>query len=119
MWKWYKPEPKPKYGNHRVNIEGMRFDSEAEFRRWNELRTMELCGEIKDLRRQVPFELIPNVKKKDGHIVRKVVYFADFVYKENGETVVEDVKGAVTDVYKIKKKLMLWRYGIEIKEVRA
>lgn len=119
MWRWYKPEPKSKYKNHRVNIDGMTFDSEAEFKRWGELRTMERCGEIKDLQRQVPFELIPNVKKKDGHIVRKVVYIADFVYIENGEEVVEDVKGMRTDVYKLKKKLMLWRYGIEIREVQA
>ena len=113
---WWKES---KYNNRRKYVDGMTFDSEAEFRRWQDLRFMERAGYIKDLRRQVPFELIPNLKKKDGHIVRKVVYKADFVYKENGHEVVEDVKGVKTDVYEIKKKLMLWRYGIEIKEVKA
>jgi hypothetical protein len=41
---------------------------------------------------------------------------ADFTYMEDGKLVVEDCKGFKTDVYKIKKKLMLWVHGIRIKE---
>lgn len=50
---------------------------------------------------------------------RRCEYVADFVYGKtaDGKTVVEDVKGFPTPEYRIKKKLMLWVYGIEIKEV--
>lgn len=50
-------------------------------------------------------------------VERAVKYKADFVYKENGETVVEDTKGVKTKDYIIKRKLMLWVHGISIREV--
>lgn len=110
-----------KYHNRRVVVDDMTFDSEAEYKRWQELRMMERVGLIRDLKRQVPFEIIPKFKAPDGKIIRQTVYKADFVYKdlETGKEVVEDVKGFSTPEYKLKKKLMLWRNGIEIKEVQA
>ncbi|MGM9680364.1 MAG: DUF1064 domain-containing protein [Eubacteriales bacterium] len=84
-----------------------RFDSLAEYRRWKELNLLLRAGLISDLRRQVRYELIPKQGKE-----RTVYYIADFVYAENGETVVEDVKGVRTKEYIIKRKLMLYRYGI-------
>ena len=49
---------------------------------------------------------------------RPVDYIADFVYRDkDGNEVVEDVKGVRTRVYVIKRKLMLWRHGIRIREV--
>lgn len=62
---------------------------------------------------QTAFVVVPKVGKE-----REVKYIADFTYRDSeGNFIVEDAKGFRTDVYKIKKKLMLWRFGIEIKEV--
>ena len=101
-----------KYGNRRMTApDGQKFDSVKEYHRWGCLRLLERAGAIKDLKRQVKYELIP---KQSGE--RACNYIADFTYIENGELVVEDVKGVRTDAYKIKKKLMLWVHGIRIKE---
>lgn len=106
-----------KYGNHKTVIDGVTFDSQREAIRWQELRLMERAGMISGLTRQVPFELIPNVKTRTGKTVRGVKYVADFVYRDqHGRQVVEDAKGMKTEIYKIKAKLMLWLYGIEIQE---
>lgn len=108
-----------KYHNRKVQIDGILFDSAREARRYGELRLLEKGGYISNLRLQVPFELIPNQKNIDGKVVeRKVSYIADFVYLDReGRTVVEDSKGMKTEVYKLKKKLMRYVHGIEIKEV--
>lgn len=108
-----------KYGNKKWELDGKTFDSQREARRYQELRWMLRQGLITDLRLQVPFELIPS-QKRDGKVVeRPVTYIADFVYKENGEDVVEDVKSPATRTpqYIIKRKLMLWEFGIRIREV--
>jgi hypothetical protein len=84
---------------------------------------LEKAGEIKDLKRQVEYELIPAHVKSNGKKEQKCTYVADFTYINNktGGFVVEDVKGlkkgAAYQVFVIKRKLMLDRYGIEIKEV--
>ena len=101
-----------KYKNVKTIIDGIAFDSKKEAARYGELMLLAKAGAIQDLRLQVPFELIP---KQAGE--RAVKYIADFVYTENGETVVEDVKGVRTDVYRLKKKLMLKVHGLRIKEV--
>lgn len=103
-----------KYHNHKTKtIDGIKHDSKKEAERWMELQMLQRTGEIANLRRQVPFELIP---KQAGE--RACNYIADFVYLDKaGKTIVEDAKGVKTDVYKIKKKLMLWRYDIRIKEI--
>lgn len=107
-----------KYGNQKTIVDGIKFDSKHEAYRYVELKLMERTGLIKNLRLQVPFELIPNLKDKNGKLLeRKATYVADFVYELNGQQVVEDAKGCRTDVYKLKKKLMLERYGIVIVEV--
>lgn len=109
-----------KYGNERVTDGGRTFDSKAEHKRWQHLAMLERAGEIRDLRCQVPFELIPAQVSPSGKKERPTVYLADFVYRaQDGAEVVEDVKGAVTPEYRLKRKLMLWRHGIEVKEVRS
>lgn len=116
-----------KYHNRTVVQDGAVFDSVKEHRRWCELKVLERAGKIRDLRRQVDFELIPPQREPDavgkrggvkkGRIIeRACIYRADFVYLENGQTVVEDAKGVRTKDYKIKKKLMLYVHGIRIKE---
>lgn len=104
---------KNKYGAKKIKdpVTGGVFDSKKEFIRWRELRMLERAGKISDLKRQVKYELIP---KQDGE--RACNYVADFVYCQDGNTVVEDCKGFRTEGYKIKRKLMLWVHGIKVKE---
>lgn len=108
-----------KYGNRKTVVDGIVFDSKKEAVRWQELRLLERAGEIHELQRQVPFILIPAQKDERGKVIEKQVkYIADFTYRgKDHRLVVEDVKGVRTDVYRIKKKLLLYRHGLRIKEV--
>lgn len=128
---------KNKYHASKVKVGGMVFDSVREFRRWAYLLALQEKGEIRDLKRQVPYPLIPAQFEKSDEVYkrgprkgqrkvgrcleRSVNYIADFVYvrgpKDAPETVVEDSKGLRTEAYAIKRKLMLWKYGIRIVEV--
>lgn len=108
-----------KYNNKKVTVNGQVFDSKKEANRYKELLLLEKSGAIKDLRMQVKFTLIPAQRDEaTGKVIeRECSYKADFVYSEGEKTVVEDVKGFRTKEYIIKRKLMLWRYGIRIREV--
>lgn len=108
-----------KYRNTKTTVDGVTFDSRKEATRAAELALMQRAGIISDLRRQVKFELIPAQRREGKTVERPVNYLADFVYTENGETVVEDVKSPATRTkeYVIKRKLMLWEFGIKVKEV--
>lgn len=119
---------KSKYHNRKITRDGVTFDSRKEFRRYEELQLLQQAGEIKNLRRQVKFVLIPTQRepniigprggvKKGRLLERECAYIADFVYTENGETVVEDTKGMKTKDYIIKRKLMLYVHNIRIREV--
>ncbi len=119
-----------KYRNTKTEVDGIVFDSKKEAARYNELKRLESMGEIKDLKRQVRYELLPEQREpdsigkrgavKNGKIIeRECVYFADFVYTrtEDGKTVVEDTKGMRTKDYILKRKMMLYFYGIRITEI--
>lgn len=108
-----------KYGNRKTVVDGITFASKHEATRYVELCYMQRAGLISKLQIQKPFVLIGAQTDKAGNVIeRPVKYVADFVYKDqDGRTVVEDAKGVKTDVYKIKRKLMLAIYGIRIKEV--
>ena len=106
-----------KYHSKKVTIDGITFDSKKEAKRWNELALLERAGLIHDLQRQIKYELIPSQRLNGRVAERAVSYIADFVYQENGKTVVEDTKGFRTADYIIKRKLMLWVHKIRIKEV--
>ena len=106
-----------KYGNKKTVLDGITFDSRKEAKRYQELKLLEKAGEIKDLRRQVKYELIPSQKINGKVVERKVEYVADFVYLQNGDIVVEDTKGIRTKDYIIKRKLMLYVWGIKIVEI--
>ena len=130
---------KLKYGSKKTILDGISFDSKKEANRWAELKILEKAGKIEDLRRQVKFVLIPaqyedstevyqrganKGKPKRGKLLEhECAYIADFVYRvvETDRTTVEDVKGCKVskayDIFVIKRKLMLERYGIKIKEV--
>lgn len=126
---------KRKYGNKKITVNGITYDSKREYLRHRELLLLQRTGAITDLQRQVPFELIPAQFKKipTGEVYKRgdkagqpkmkrvcleqsVKYIADFVYFENGVKVVEDAKGKRTRDYIIKRKLMLYIYKIIIKE---
>lgn len=128
-----------KYHNKKTyTSDGNLHDSQREAVRWAELLLLQRAGKIRELERQVSFELIPayfeevytgefykrgarmgEPKKERVCIEKSVVYIADFVYIDNdtGEKVVEDAKGARTKEYVIKRKLMLYLKGIKIKEI--
>jgi len=112
---------KNKYGNQKVETpEGLTFDSKAEYRRWCELSWMLKAGEISDLKRQVPFDLVPAQVSPEGTKLRGITYVADFTYLDKlGHLVVEDPKGASTAEWVIKKKLMLHVHGIWVREIRT
>lgn len=107
-----------KYHARKVRTADGVFDSQKEYRRWCELKLLQKAGHITDLERQVRYELVPSQRGEDGKVVEKSVnYIADFRYRENGNLVVEDTKGVRTADYIIKRKLMLFRHGIRIKEI--
>ena len=107
-----------KYHSRKVTIDGMTFDSVREAKRYQELHILHRAGEISDLRCQVKYTLIPKQPKPSGGYERPLTYTADFVYKgRDGREIVEDTKGVRTPQYIDRRKLMLWRYGIEIREV--
>ena len=94
------------------------FDSMGEFARWQDLKLLEKGKVIHGLKRQVKFELIPATVLPNGKKQRAVTYVADFRYYDSreGKWITEDYKGYQTEVYKLKKKLVYYIYGIEIKE---
>ena len=106
-----------KYYSRKVTMNGVVYDSQKEANRWCELSLLQRAGKITNLQRQVKYELIP-AQRIDGKVVeRACTYVADFVYEENGNTVVEDTKGFKTKDYIIKRKLMLYLKGIRIREI--
>ena len=127
--KWLNNQKQPrgaisgasKYRNKPVvSREGYRFDSRAERTRWDVLILQLQCGLISELQRQVPFVLAPSVQIKGKSRKSPAIrYVADFVYRDaNGHVVVEDVKGKITEGYRIKRHLMAAQ-GIQITEIKV
>lgn len=121
-----------KYRNQKIKVGEEVYDSLKEKNRHFELKLLEKAGVIKDLQRQVKFVLIPTQREPDiigvrggvkkGKVIeQECAYIADFVYNENENLIVEDVKGyrdgQAYALFKVKRKLMLYKYGIKIKEV--
>ena len=97
-----------KYGAIKTTINGEKFDSKGEARYWLVLQDRLRKGEIMNLKRQIRFPLEVNGKKVCD-------YIADFTYTENGVFVVDDYKGKVTDLFRIKAKLFEVIYGYKIR----
>lgn len=107
-----------KYKNKKVQIDMYVFDSIAESRRYKELALLEKAGEIENLQLQPKF-LLQDSFKKNGKTYRKIEYIADFMYKEKGKVIVEDVKGKETEVFKLKHKLFEKKYpGLELRIIK-
>lgn len=109
-----------KYHNIKTTYDDIIFDSKKESQVYARLKTMENFGLIKDLELQVEYELLPKFEL-NGKTYRKTTYIADFRYFSNEDNKIHviDVKSPATktQVYKLKKKLMAYKYGIEIEEV--
>jgi hypothetical protein len=111
-----KPKKRRKYRNNPCEVDGIKFDSEKEAKRYGELKILKKIGEIGLLERQKSFLLI-----ESNQTERKCEYVADFVYWDIkiGKQVVEDVKSEATrklSTYIMKRKLMKSKYNIEIQE---
>ena len=109
-----------KYKAKRHEFNGHPFASGREKRRYQELLLLERAGQIQNLELQPKYELIPKAIKADGSIERAAVYTADFRYIGDGVLVVEDVKSKATAKladYVLRRKLMLFVHGIEVREV--
>ena len=127
-----------KYHNRKIEINGIRFDSRKEAKRYVQLMHAMHLGAIRDLRLQVDFTIQEAYTDCQGKRIRAIRYRADFTYRLTGdfpasisaedrelwrryiesgkETVVEDVKGVKTQAYKLKEKLMAQK-GISIREL--
>ncbi|GHC52471.1 hypothetical protein GCM10010096_25730 [Alcaligenes pakistanensis] len=110
---------KRKYGNRKVVLNGIRFDSLREAERYSQLKLLERAGQITGLELQPRFELIPKQRRDDGRPERACEYVADFRYTDarTGKQVIEDAKGMRTRDYIIKRKLLLQVHGISVREV--
>ena len=124
-----------KYHAKKVTYDGYTFDSKKEANRYRELRLLEKAGVVTELELQKRYELIPaqyesyprygkkGNRLKDGQkcVEKAVYYLADFDYCQDGKHIVEDVKGykgsTAYAVFALKRKWMLYRYGIKIKEI--
>lgn len=110
-----------KYGNQKTDGSA----SKREAKRLAELRLLERGDLILELQTQVKYELIPTQYVGGKCVERAVTYTADFVYKQisrRGQqmdivTIVEDAKGARTQQYVLRRKMMLFFHGIRIREV--
>jgi hypothetical protein len=110
-----------KYRNVKVKADGYTFDSKAEYAYYLILKDKLARGEIKGLEIHPRFTIICEFRDWQGGHHRKTEYEADFMYDDrSGKTWVDDVKGALTEVYKLKKKLFLSFYrGFCFREIPA
>lgn len=97
-----------KYSKFR-NVRTQGYDSKKEYYRSVQLKLLQKQGLIKGLQEQVSYPIVING-------IKICSYIADFKYIENGKEIVEDCKGFLTPIYKLKKKLMEAVWGIEILE---
>lgn len=130
------PARAPKYGAEKATgADGSKYDSKAEARRHGELMLLERAGEIRNLKRQVRFELLPAVRfHGSARATPAMVYVADFTYdarkvitapahapvrdEDEWVPVIEDCKGARTRVYLMKRHMMKALLGLDIRETK-
>ena len=109
-----------KYKAKKTRVGDIVFDSKKEAGRYMQLKLLQSAGEIANLELQPRFTLQEKFTL-NGKTIRKIEYVADFKYTDmkTGATVVEDVKGMRTDVYKLKRKLFLAKYGnlVDFREI--
>ena len=108
-----------KYGNKPTISNGIKFQSKKEARYYNLLLALQEQGKIHSLRCQVPFSFVINGEEMRNPDSNRVIkYIADFEYfTSDGERKIVDVKGFKTDIYKLKKALMMACHQVLIEEV--
>ena len=110
-----------KYNAVKIEKDGVKFDSQKEYKRYIELTAQMQRGEIQGLQCQVKFELAPKVKIAGEKRAKPALrYYADFTYLSNGRLIVEDVKSAATRKlasFRNKKHLMKSVHGIDVIEI--
>ena len=99
-----------KYHAKKTWMKGKVYDSKKEANRAFELELLAKMGKIQNLQKQVPFVLQEGYVNKQGKKIRPITYIADFTYVEDGVLVVEDTKGFETEVFKIKRKILEYKY---------
>ena len=126
-----KPRRPHKYGAKRTEVDGIWFDSKAEAKRYEYLKVLQAAGEIANLKLQ-PVFILQDGFEYQGKQIKAITYRGDFQYTEHLDaelgpgghaaakwTVVEDVKGVATAVFRLKQKMFLKRYpAIELRIVR-
>lgn len=132
MRRIFKREKGQKYKNKKIEIDGIKFDSTKEGKRYLVLKQALYDGKIQDLKLQVKYELIPSIKEEYvEHLKTKnkvktrtlqlpITYTCDFQYMKDGELIIEDIKASpklLPKEFVIKEKLMFWKYRIRIKKV--
>lgn len=113
---WRVLDKQVKYHNKKCEYKGLKFDSLKERNHYIVLEHLEKTNQIKDLKRQVKFELQPSFKL-NGKTIRAINYIADFTYLKDGVLVVVDTKGFRTKDYLLKKKMFQYKYDMDIVEV--
>ncbi len=109
-----------KYKSRVAEVAGLRFDSQAEARRYSELALLEAAGAITGLEVHPRFELQPAFTDSSGKRWAAITYEADFSYTEDGAPIVEDVKGMQTAVFRLKRKLFLKAHpGLTLRVIQA
>ena len=100
-----------KYKNKKTIVDGIKFDSEMESHYYLYLKHLKEIGEVIDFELQPTFLLQEGFSTKDGDTIRPIKYIADFrvVYRDGHEEVI-DVKGKITAEFKIKRKMLLYKY---------
>jgi len=113
-----------KYNARKTVIDGITFDSIKEANRYQELKLLERAGEISDLQLQVRYKFLINgenvrhLPSKTGRKGREISIKVDFQYKEDGQVIIEDVKGysarGQLDSF-IKLAFLKTIYGVEVR----
>ena len=113
-----KPIKKSKYKAVKTEVDGIKFDSKKEANRHIELKKLEKANVISSLKLQVKHVLQPKFKM-GNKTIRAITYVSDFEYYDEvkKEWIIEDVKGMQTDIYKLKKKMFMYKFQTEIHEV--
>lgn len=109
---------KNKYSNKKTVINNIKFDSKKEANRYSELLLMEKCKMIKNLQLQPKFLLLEGYVH-EGKKIRDIHYIADFQYYDNEKKkeIIEDSKGMKTEVYKLKKKIFIKKYILNLPNI--
>ena len=107
-----------KYNAQPQMVDGIRFDSKREAKRWAELKLLERAGEISNLKRQVPIKLEGRDRPLTTRTGRQMRLTVDFQYTDNrtGLTIFEDSKGVPTRDYEVRRAVAAAQ-GIEVIEV--